>query len=294
MKYTEPGTYKIQYTAEDGCGKTTVEDRTVIVTEPPTYRTVLYTDGTFIINESSVDEASNVSKHGEATKVYEPMLEDGSNYVFNYANDRPWDNPAAGTQKDNILHVEVGTLIKPISTAYWFYGLRNATSFDLDNLDTSLVTSMEYMFTTCNIDSINLSSLDTSSVENMRRMFQGITATVTVDLSSFDTSKVTNMEGMFLTSSSAASPPQIIDLSSFDTSMVLDMSSMFRNNGKLTTVLASDKFVTQQVTSSSNMFDSTSRLVGGAGTTYNSSYKDKTYARIDNPPDAPGYFTAKE
>lgn len=37
MKYTEPGTYKIQYTAEDGCGKTTVADRTVIVTEPNVY-----------------------------------------------------------------------------------------------------------------------------------------------------------------------------------------------------------------------------------------------------------------
>ena len=34
MKYTEPGTYKIQYTAEDGCGKKTMADRTVIVTEP--------------------------------------------------------------------------------------------------------------------------------------------------------------------------------------------------------------------------------------------------------------------
>ena len=32
-------------------------------------------------------------------------------------------------------------------------------------------------------------------------------------------------------------------------------------------------------------------LVGGLGTTYNSSYVDKTYARIDGGRSNPGYFT---
>ncbi|MCI7559653.1 MAG: hypothetical protein MSS76_06005 [Clostridium sp.] len=32
-------------------------------------------------------------------------------------------------------------------------------------------------------------------------------------------------------------------------------------------------------------------LVGGLGTTYNSSYVDKTYARIDGGTSNPGYFT---
>ena len=34
-------------------------------------------------------------------------------------------------------------------------------------------------------------------------------------------------------------------------------------------------------------------LVGGAGTTYNSSKIDKTYARIDGGTSNPGYFTLK-
>ena len=34
-------------------------------------------------------------------------------------------------------------------------------------------------------------------------------------------------------------------------------------------------------------------LSGGAGTTYNSSYIDKTYARIDGGTSSPGYFTSK-
>lgn len=48
MKIDTDGTYTLQYTAEDSCGNETIEERTVIVASP---RTVLYTDGTFIINE---------------------------------------------------------------------------------------------------------------------------------------------------------------------------------------------------------------------------------------------------
>lgn len=44
---------------------------------------------------------------------------------------------------------------------------------------------------------------------------------------------------------------------------------------------------------SSNMFKDCVNLVGGSGTTYSSSNTGKTYARIDNPPDALGYFSLK-
>ncbi|UKI57687.1 MAG: hypothetical protein L6V81_10345 [Clostridium sp.] len=39
------------------------------------------------------------------------------------------------------------------------------------------------------------------------------------------------------------------------------------------------------------MFNNSINLVGGAGTKYNSSYIDKTYARIDGGTSNPGYFT---
>ena len=47
------------------------------------------------------------------------------------------------------------------------------------------------------------------------------------------------------------------------------------------------------VTSMSYVFTGSSNLVGGAGTTYNSSYIAKTYARIDGGTSNPGYFTLK-
>ena len=83
-----------------------------------------------------------------------------------------------------------------------------------------------------------------------------------------------------------------LDLSSFDTRKVTDMSDMFYDCNALTTIYVSDTWSTTNVTSSSNMFSKCTKLVGGNGTAYNSSYTDKTYARIDTA-STPGYFTAK-
>ena len=99
---------------------------------------------------------------------------------------------------------------------------------------------------------------------------------------------VTSMSYMF-----AGSKATILDLSSFDTSKVTDMERMFYLNSNLKTIYASDNFNTNAVTSSAGMFDNSTNLVGGAGTTYNRSYVDKTYARIDGGTSSPGYFTSK-
>lgn len=50
---------------------------------------------------------------------------------------------------------------------------------------------------------------------------------------------------------------------------------------------------TNSVTSSSDMFHNCTSLVGGSGTTYNSSYKDVSYAKVDGGIDSPGYLTLK-
>ena len=110
----------------------------------------------------------------------------------------------------------------------------------------------------------------------------------TLDLSNFDTSNVTNMQGMFWKSQATT-----LDVSHFDTSNVTNMEVMFAYMTNLKTIYASSKFVTTSVTSSTSMFEKSTNLVGGAGTKYNKSYLDKTYARIDGGTSNPGYFTEK-
>ena len=134
-----------------------------------------------------------------------------------------------------------------------------ASSFAND----TTVTSTAYWFQGCNnLTSIeNIQNLKTDRVTNMSWMFEGCSSLTSLDVSKFDTSKVTNMYGMFYRCS------------------------------KLKTIYASNKFDTSKVSNSSNMFSSCTSLVGGNGTTYNSSYTDKTYARIDS--STPGYFTSK-
>lgn len=94
------------------------------------------------------------------------------------------------------------------------------------------------------------------NVENMNRMF-ALSKIETVNLSNFDTSKVISMSYMF-----AYSSFEKLNLSGFNTSNVVNMSNMFDQCKKLKTIYASNRFVTDNVTSSS-------------------SHIDKEYARID-------------
>ena len=155
----------------------------------------------------------------------------------------------------------------------------------LSTFNTSNVTNMIFMFSYSKATTLDVSNFDTSNVTNMNGMFSNTKAT-TLDLSNFNTSKVTNMRGMFSDSQATT-----IDLSSFDTFIVTNMEIMFYGTSNLKTIYASNKFNTDNVTSSYHMFTGSTNLVGGAGTKYNSSHVDKTYARIDGGTSNPGYFT---
>ena len=289
MVFDEAGTYQIEYTATDECGNTTNAERTVIVEEPP--RTVLYTDGTLIINELSRDIEANIAEHGQPTNVYDPFDPNGDTdvkkYIFTSYLQRPWNS-----QESSVISVEIGSNIQPTSTAYWFYGMENCTSIDLTGLNTSAVTNMNSMFNYCQaLTSLDVSNFNTSAVTNMNGMFSACRALTSLDVSSFNTSAVTNMSSMFAACRALTS----LDVSSFNTSAVTNMDVMFQNCQSLTRLYASANFVVTQVSSSNNMFANMStNLVGGAGTVWSSSNPyDKTYAHIDGGVSDPGYFTAK-
>ena len=172
-----------------------------------------------------------------------------------------------------------------VTTMAQMFESSQATTLDVSNFDTSKVTSMGSMFQLSQATTLDLSNFNTTNVTNMSWMFYYSKAT-TLDVSNFDTSKVTNMGSMFVNSKATT-----LDLSNFNTSNVTNMSYMFNTSTNLKTIYVGDKFNTNNVTSSANMFTDSTKLVGGAGTKYNSSYVDKTYARIDGGTSNPGYFT---
>ena len=164
------------------------------------------------------------------------------------------------------------------------------TSLNVSSFNTSNVTEMGFMFQECSsLTSLNVSSFNTSNVTYMGYMFSGCTRLTSLDLSSFNTSKATYMGEMFYGCSSLTS----LDLSSFNTSKVTNMGYMFQDCSSLQTVYVDSSWSTAAVTGSYNMFTNCTNLVGGMGTTYDSSHTDKAYAHIDGGPSNPGYLTEK-
>ena len=194
--------------------------------------------------------------------------------TFNYANDTNNDSSSG------------------YGLTYMFNDCNALTAVDLSKFNTTNASDMKRMFGGCKaLTSIDVSGFDTSNVRSMYWMFRNNEKLTNVDLSNFDTSNVENMFGMFV---SAKKIETIKFGEHFDTSKVKNMTNMFYSASNLTTIYAKLDFIRKSDLVSSNMFNGTTKLVGGAGTEYqtpyNSGKKDKTYAQIANS-QHPGYFT---
>ena len=178
-----------------------VSDTTCTVTYSSS-ATVLYTDGTLVINESASDNSANIIAHGDITNMYEPMSNNNT-YVFSSNTSQPWNS-----KKTTVTRVEIGQSIQPTDTKYWFYGLTKMSSGDFTNLDTSQVTSFDYMFYQAGYNSsvtsftlTGLNNWNTSNVTSMYNMFYYVGRYATTwnigDLSNWNTSSTTTMYRMF-------------------------------------------------------------------------------------------------
>ena len=163
-------------------------------------------------------------------------------------------------------------------------------TLDLSSFNTIKVRDMHSMFAVCSdLHSLDLSSFYTANVSDMSNMFDSCFGLTTLDLSGFNTANVTDMHCMF----NMCEHLKDIKLGSFNTAKVRDMSNMFSDDYSLTTIYVGSGWTTTSVNNSSDMFLNCTSLVGGQGTTYNSSHVDKTYARIDGGSSSPGYLTRK-
>ena len=166
-----------------------------------------------------------------------------------------------------------------------FSSCSSLTSLDVTHFNTAKVTDMSNMFSSCSsLTSLDVTYFNTANVTNMRSMFSSCSSLTSLDVTNFNTAEVTNMGYMFSWCSSLTS----LYLTNFNTEKVTNMESMFFFCQALTTIYASSKFVTTQVSNSSNMFNKCEKLKGEVEEWKNDKATDKTFAKIEG-----GYFSGR-
>ena len=170
-----------------------------------------------------------------------------------------------------------------------FYNCPKLTTIDVSRWNTENVQNLANTFGNCTgLTTLNVSNWDTADVTNMSDTFNLCKNLTAIDVSGWSTANVTTMSNMFGNCQKVTE----LDLSSWNTANVTNMEKMFVGDRALATIYASDNFVTTNVDSSAQMFESDFALVGGGDTAYDYTKIDKEYARIGTTT-TPGYFKAK-
>ena len=191
-----------------------------------------------------VDDAGVLTIHpGKGTDTPASTVY-GRNFVS------PWDD-----YREQITSVKASVeggrkVVLPARSAGLFSLFANVKSMDLSGVDTSGVTDMSDVFTSCEkLGSLDISGWDTSKVTDMSRMFASCRELASLDVSGWDVSNVTNMRQMFVTCEKLPS----LRLSGWDVSNVTNMSGVFDDCVSMTTFDISG-WDTSKVTDLSEMF----------------------------------------
>ncbi|MBE6317150.1 MAG: BspA family leucine-rich repeat surface protein [Bacteroidales bacterium] len=208
-------------------------------------------------------------------------------YHYNWSNSSwvPYTGAAA---------VEAYACYTPSNTTLTFYydnqrSSRTGTTYDLNtgNYSPGWYTDGTYS----NVSEVKFDpSFTNARPTTCHSWFRDMAQLQTIyGLNYMNTSAVTHMVSMFRGCSSLT----VLDLSSFNTANVIAMGGMFMGCSNLRTIYAGSGWSTAAVEASAGMFYSCTSLVGGQGTTFNSSHVGIDYAHIDGGPSNPGYFTEK-
>ena len=145
-----------------------------------------------------------------------------------------------------------------ISTSYMFNECTNLKFINInENFNTSLVTSMNNMFSYCKaLISLNISHFNTTLVKNFDFLFSECNSLKSLDISNFITSQATNMKYMF----SGCHLLTSLNLSNFQTLLVTDSQGMFKDCRSLITLNLS-KFNTSRIKNMESMFQNCYSLI---------------------------------
>ena len=173
---------------------------------------------------------------------------------------------------------------RPTSCYKWFWWCGNLNQVEgIKNLNTKEVTDMADMFCECkDLSSLDVSGFNTEKVTDMSGMFYECISLKLLDVAKFNTANVKSMSNMFYRCYNL----DLLNVTNFNTENVTNMQGMFYSCSALTTIYASDNFVTGQVTDGSNMFSNCINLKGFIDYKNNSGKTDHIFANYKT-----GYFT---
>ena len=254
------GTYTYTYTIKDSLNTEGMSvTRTVNVADVPTLMERYYT--TYVIGYDRAGSSSytsdkikkitliDLSKESAPTTYVETW---DVSYTNGDGNVTAWivTNTEDSTMYDLYLGAE-GKIYAPSRSYQLFEKYENCVEIKgLNNLDTSKVTNMGNMFSSCsNLTNLDVISFNTSNVTDMQYMFSSCSSLTSLNMSGFNTSKVTNMTSMFHRCESLTN----LDVSGFNTSEVTKMATMFDACSGLTNLDVSG-FDTSNVTNMYGMF----------------------------------------
>ena len=170
------------------------------------------------------------------------------------------EEPAWNTQSNNITRVVFETSFanaRPTTCYAWFKKFTLKQIEGIENLNTENVTSMAYMFDSCEgLTSLDVTNFNTANVKNMSYMFDDCIALTSLDVTHFNTANVT------------------------------DMRYMFAFSQNLTTIYVSDEFVITNITNKDNYLFYGCLKLKGAIDKYDASKTNCNFANYKT-----GYFT---
>ena len=176
--------------------------------------------------------------------------------------------PAWNTHKNKITRVVFEASFanaRPTTCYAWFKNFTFLNQIEgIENLNTENVTSMAYMFSSCNkLAELDVTHFNTANVKNMKYMFECCKGLSSLDVINFNTANVTNMLAMFGRTSLTS-----LDVTHFNTANVKDMTSMFYACRGLTSLDVTN-FNTANVTSMLDMFCNCDKLTSLDVTNFN-------------------------
>lgn len=184
------------------------------------------------------------------------------------------------------------TAEKVQNMASTFINCSKLETLDLSRFHAIALSTMRYTFGGCKaLTNINFgNNFDGRNITTMDYAFLNDSSLTKLDFSSFNTQSLSSIDYM---AADASNLEILIFGSNFKTSGITDewLESPFRGVNKLKKIYSGIDFDLSNETSGIELFPSNPDLVGGQGTTYDSSY-GREYYRIDDPDNGkPGYFT---